>query len=297
MINFHEFNLLKRQMNKKIKISIIGGSSFIGQNLIKYLTNKNSYIITATYTKNNEVKKKFKKLEWKKVDFKKNKKNYFKYLNSPDILINCAWPDIPNYKSKNHFKTFYHQKKLSYNLINNGLKNLIILGTCYEYGKKNGCLKESDQTFPLVPYAIAKKKLLQSILLLKKKKNFKFTWLRPFFVFGNNKKRKTLFSILKNNKTDEFSKLSLNGSLKRDFVSVKFLNQVILKIFKLDIDIGILNVCTGRGITIKSFISKHLRNKKNIKFIDMNGKNSNEFEPKSFWGDNTKLKKIIFNEN
>ena len=147
-----------------------------------------------------------------------------------------------------------------------------------------------------MPYAIAKKKLLQSILLLKKKKNFKFTWLRPFFVFGNNKKRKTLFSIIKSNKNDEFSKLSLNGSLKRDFVSIKFLNQVILKIFKLDKDIGILNVCRGRGITIKSFISKHLRNKKNIKFIDINGKNSNEFEPKSFWGDDTKLKKIIFNE-
>ena len=284
-------------INKKIKIAIIGGSSFIGQNLIRYLFKQKNIKIVATYTNNLQIIKKFNKVLWKKLDIKKNKKNYFKFLKSPDILINCAWPDIPNYNSKNHYKTFHHQKNLNYNLIQNGLKNLIFLGTCYEYGKKNGCLKETDQTKPSVPYAISKKKLLKSILLLKKKNNFKLTWLRPFFVFGNNKKRKTLFSILKKNKIDELSKLSLNGNLKRDFVSVNFLSRVILKILKLDKDIGILNVCTGQSITIKSFILNNLKNKENIKLIKMNGKNSNNFEPKSFWGDNTKLKKIIFDEN
>ena len=284
-------------INKKIKIAIIGGSSFIGQNLIQYLSKKKNFKIVATYTNNLQIIKKFNEVLWKKLDIKKSKKNYFKFLKSPDILINCAWPDIPNYNSKNHYKTFHHQKNLTYNLIQNGLKNLIFLGTCYEYGRKNGCLKETDQTKPSVPYAISKKKLLKSILLLKKKNNFKLTWLRPFFVFGNNKKRKTLFSILKKNKINELSKLSLNGNLKRDFVSVNFLNRVILKVLKLDKDIGILNVCTGQGITIKSFILKNLKNKKNIKLINMNGKNSNNFEPKSFWGDNTKLEKIFHNEN
>jgi len=284
-------------INKKIKIAIIGGSSFIGQNLIQYLLKKKYIKILATYTNNLKITKKFNTVVWKRLDIKKNKKNYFKYLKSPDFIINCAWPDIPYYNSKNHYKTFHYQKKLNYNLIKNGLKNLIILGTCYEYGKKNGRLKETDQADPSVPYAISKKKLLESILLLKKKNNFKFTWLRPFFIFGNNKKRKTLFSILKKNQTDELSKLSLNGNLKRDFVSVNFLNRVILKILKLNKDLGILNVCTGQGITIKSFILKNLKNKKKIKLIDMNGKNSNNFEPKSFWGDNSKLKKVIFDEN
>ena len=284
-------------INKKIKIAIIGGSSFIGQNLIQYLLKKKYIKVVATYTNSLQVTKKFNTVVWKKLDINKDKKNYIKFLKSPDILINCAWPDIPNYNSKNHYKTFHHQKKLNYNLIENGLKNLIIFGTCYEYGEKDGCLKETDQTHPSVPYAISKKKLLNSMLLLKKKNKFKFTWLRPFFIYGNNKKRKTLFSIIKNNRPEELSKLSLNGNLKRDFVSINFLNQVILKILRLDKDIGILNICTGQSITIKSFILKNLKNKKNIQLINLKGKNPNYFEPKSFWGDNTKLKKIIFNEN
>ena len=283
-------------INKKTKVAIIGGSSFIGQNLIQCLLKKKYNKIVATYTNNLLITKKINKVLWKKLDIKKSKKNYFKYLKSPDILINCAWPDIPNYNSKNHYKTFHYQKKFNYNLIENGLKNLIILGTCYEYGKKNGCLKENDQALPLTPYAISKKKLLNSLMLLKKKNNFKFTWLRPFFIFGNNRKRKTLYSIIINNKINELSKLSLNGNLKRDFVSINFLNRVILKILKLDKDIGVLNVCTGQSISIKSFILKHLKNKKHIKLINLNGNNSNDFEPKFFWGDNTKLKKIIFDE-
>ena len=44
---------------------------------------------------------------------------------------------------------------------------------------------------------------------------------------------------------------------------------------------------------MKNFIKKNLKNKKNLKKIDMNGKNLNNFEPNSFWGDNSKLKKII----
>ena len=90
-------------INKKIKIAIIGGSSFIGQNLIQYLLKKKYIKVVATYTNSLQVTKKFNTVVWKKLDINKDKKNYFKFLKSPDILINCDWPDIPNYNSKNHY--------------------------------------------------------------------------------------------------------------------------------------------------------------------------------------------------
>lgn len=276
-----------------MKIAIIGGSSFIGQNLLSFLTKK-KYKIISTYTNNSEIKNEFPGIKWKKLDISKNKKNFFKFLEFPDILINLSWPDIPDYKTKKHFKTFYYQKRFNYNLINNGLKNLIVMGTCYEYGKRNGKINESFIAKPIIPYAISKLKLLESILHLKKKRNFKFTWLRPFFVFGKNKKRKTLFTIIKNAKKNELSKLKLPGNIVRDFLPVSFVSKTILRLIILNNNYGILNICSGKGISLNNFVKKNIKNKKNVKLINMNGKNPNEFEPKSFWGDNSKLKRIIY---
>lgn len=277
-----------------MKLVIIGGTSFIGQNLIKYLYKKNLKII-STYNSNKQIKNGL-SVVWKKLNFKKNKSNYFKYLGSPDIVLNLAWPDIPNYKLKKHFKTFYYQKKFNYNLIKNGLKNLIVLGTCYEYGKINGKISEKTIEKPIIPYAVSKLKLLRSILELKKNNSFKFTWLRPFFVYGDNKKRRNLYSLLKEIEKNRIEKLQVNGNLIRDFISVKFLCSIIYKIIILNKDFGIVNACSGKGTTVKKFIKKNLKNKKNLKKINMNGKNHNNFEPYYFRGDNSKLKKILRNK-
>jgi nucleoside-diphosphate-sugar epimerase len=274
-----------------MKIAIIGGTSFIGQELIKHLHKKKIRVI-ATYNSNKPIKNEF-SAAWKKLDIRKNKKNYLKYLEYPDIVLNLAWPDIPNYRLKKHFKTFYYQKKFNHNLIKNGLKNLIILGTCYEYGKINGKISETATEKPTIPYAISKFKLLRSILELKKNNYFKFAWLRPFFVYGDNKKRKNLYSLIKELDKNRIEKLQVCGNLIRDFISIKLLCSIIFKIIMLNKDLGILNLCSGKGTTVKNFIKKNLKNKINLKKIDMDSVNPNNFEPNFFWGDNSKLKKIL----
>ena len=57
----------------KIKVAIIGATSFVGENLLIFLKKKNIKII-ATYN-SSKVKKKDKNIIWKKLDIKK--KNQF----------------------------------------------------------------------------------------------------------------------------------------------------------------------------------------------------------------------------
>ena len=134
-------------------------------------------------------------------------------------------------------------------MIKNGLKNLIILGTCYEYGKINGKISESSICKPNTPYGKAKLKLLKSIIKTKNHYDFKFTWLRPFFVYGENKKRKTLYTLVRELDKGKKVKLKVCGKLVRDFLSVNFLCSVIFKILKLNKNIGVLNVCSGKKIS------------------------------------------------
>ncbi len=274
-----------------MKIAIIGGSSTVGQNLLKHLLKKKFKLIATYYSNFNFIKKK--NISWKKLNINEDNENYYKYLEYPDIVVNLVWPDIPNYKSKNHFKTYKLQKKFNYNLIKNGLKNLIVLGTCYEYGKVKGEISELTKEKPTVPYGISKLKLLKSLKKLKKKKHFKFTWFRPFFVYGENKKRITLFTLIKDFEKKKINKLKVCGNLIRDFVPMDYLSSVLTKIITLNNGYDVVNVCTGKGISVKDFVKKNIKNKKKLKKIDMNGKNKNSFEPNSFWGNNSKLKKIL----
>lgn len=278
-------------MDHKLKVVVVGGNSSIGQDLLLQLKKKKIKII-PTYRNIKNIKNKY-SFNWKKLDIRKNKKNFFSYLNCPDIVVNLAWPDIPNYKTKKHFKTFKIQKRFVNNLIRNGLKNFIGIGTCYEYGKIKGKINENYKAKPIIPYAQAKLNLLKSIEDLKKNYSFKYTWLRPFFVYGKNNKRKTLFTLIKDLDNNKIQKLDVSGNLVRDFISTKYLNMILSKIILNNKEYKILNICTGKGITVKEFIIKNLKNKKNIKKVNLFGKNKNYFEGKSFWGDNKKLNKIL----
>ena len=277
-----------------MKVAIIGATSFVGENLILNLKKSNLTII-ATYNSNKKIEK-TKNITWKKLDIKKNKKNYFKYLQSPDVVINLAWPDIPNYKTKKHFQTYIFQKKLNDNLIHHGLKNLIVTGTCYEYGKVSGKISEDFKPNPIIPYAQAKLKLLKKLLKLQKKYAFKLCWLRPFFVYGYNMKRKTLFNLIKDFDKKKLQNLKVCGDLKRDFVPINFLCKSIKKIIRLNSDIGVLNICTGKPIKLKKFIKDNMRNHSRFKKVLMSGKNPNSFEPNEFWGNKKKLDNILFSK-
>ena len=278
-------------MIRKLKIVVVGGNSSIGQDLLSQLKKKNVKII-PTYKNIKNIKNKY-NLYWKKLDIRKNKKNFFSYLEYPDIVVNLAWPDIPNYKTKKHFSTYKIQKRFVSNLIKNGLKNFIGIGTCYEYGKVKGKVSEDYKTKPIIPYAQAKLNLLKSIQALKINYSFKYTWLRPFFVYGKNNKRKTLFTLIKDLDNNKIQKLEVSGNLVRDFISTKYFNMILTKIIFFNKEYKVLNICTGKGITVKEFIKKNLKNKKNIKKINLKGKNKNDFETKSFWGDNRKLNQIL----
>tara|TARA_B100000959_G_scaffold283129_1_gene351272 strand:- start:362 stop:1207 length:846 start_codon:yes stop_codon:yes gene_type:complete len=278
-------------MIRKLKIVVVGGNSSIGQDLLSQLKKKNVKII-PTYKNIKNIKNKY-NLYWKKLDIRKNKKNFFSYLEYPDIVVNLAWPDIPNYKTKKHFSTYKIQKRFVSNLIKNGLKNFIGIGTCYEYGKVKGKVSEDYKTKPIIPYAQAKLNLLKSIQALKINYSFKYTWLRPFFVYGKNNKRKTLFTLIKDLDNNKIQKLEVSGNLVRDFISTKYFNMILTKIIFFNKEYKVLNICTGKGITVKEFIKKNLKNKKNIKKINLKGKNKNDFEGKSFWGDNRKLNQIL----
>ena len=69
------------------------------------------------------------------------------------------------------------------NLITQGLKNVVITGTCFEYGDYEGEITEQFIVKPITKYGVAKNLLRLKLENLKSKYNFNLTWLyKPIII-------------------------------------------------------------------------------------------------------------------
>jgi nucleoside-diphosphate-sugar epimerase len=96
--------------------------------------------------------------------------NYVEFFGNPDKIIHLAWEGLPNYRADFHMQeNLPRHKAFLHNLVSNGLKDITVTGTCFEYGMQEGCLREDMPAMPDNPYAQAKdelRKYLESLLLI-----------------------------------------------------------------------------------------------------------------------------------
>jgi len=274
-----------------MKVLLTGHSGFIGQNLLKYLLKKR---INLFITKHKNIKV-FGKKKINIIDLNNhlNKKNY---LTNFDLVIHAAWSDLENYNSTNHIKKILPENiKFLKRLIYLGAKNLAVLGTCFELGDCFGEVKESQIMKPNTEYGKAKKKLYDKLISLQKKKKFNLTWMRIFYIYGPNQRNKSIYSQLKNFDTMQSGGIFelTEGKQLRDYMHVTTLAKKIIDLSFFNKNFGIVNVCSGKPISVKNLVlkwKKKFRWKIKFKF---GGKSLKKYEPNSFWGSTVKIKSIL----
>ncbi|HEX2536300.1 MAG TPA: NAD-dependent epimerase/dehydratase family protein, partial [Chitinophagaceae bacterium] len=131
-----------------MKVLVTGATGFIGSYVVEALLRKGcSVMASARSEESARVKPWFGKVQFLPFDLR-NPDGYegaYAYFGHPDLLIHLAWEGLPNYKSLFHFEENLprHYAFLK-NMITGGLKDLTVTGTCFEYGFREGSLRESD---------------------------------------------------------------------------------------------------------------------------------------------------------
>ena len=176
-------------------------------------------------------------------------------------------------------------------VVKNGCKNLIIAGTCYEYGLISGKISENTRCYPVCSYGSGKNSLRQYVLKLQKKFKFKLTWFRVFYIYGINPNKNTLTSILLKNKIK--TPIILNKKIERDYIDINYVSKIFVKILQKNRNYGIVNLSSGKKVSLKQLV-KFLSQKYNIKpLVKFKNTKQRPFEPEIFYGDNSKLNKIM----
>jgi len=281
-----------------MKILITGATGFIGSHLIRELLKSKSNQIVATSRSIDKAKKSdwFSKVEYIEFDINEGTgENLYVFFGEPDQLIHLAWEDLSNYNSSSHMEVILpNHCDFIESMVLGGLKNVVVAGTCFEYGMIEGCLSEDIITNPENSYALAKDSLRKYIVDLQKKHSFVYKWIRLFYIYGEGQSKTSLMYLLYKaiqNRDKEFN--MSGGKQLRDFLFIDKVVHNIGLIANQNILINQpINCCSGIPISVKNLVKNYLKEKRYQIKLNLGFYPYPIYEPMEFWGDNSKLKEI-----
>jgi nucleoside-diphosphate-sugar epimerase len=281
-----------------MKVLVTGASGYIGQHLITNLLQKKIDIIASASSEKSLDKFKWKNdVKYVSLDIFNydNSLNLFKHFDFPDKVIHLAWRGLPNYNDKFHFENNLPKDvQFLTNLITNGVKDITVAGTCFEYGLQEGSLLEEMETYPCTYYGLAKDSLRKYLELLSLQHKFKLKWLRLFYSYGDGQSEKSILSLLKMAIQNKHTSFEMSGGEQiRDYLPIEIMTQKIIDISLKSDYAGILNICSGNPKKLKDFIFEYLQDQSiELKFGVFP---YNKYEPMQFWGDTEKFKNVLNN--
>ncbi|MDC1129284.1 NAD-dependent epimerase/dehydratase family protein [Candidatus Pelagibacter sp.] len=263
----------------KNKIIIIGGSGFIGTNILKKINKKKSHIF-STFFKNKE----FYKINGVKY-FKGNLKNLNfcrEITRSMDIVIMSAAVSSG---------AMVMQKNPLFHVDDNIIMNLNILKASSENNVKKFIFISSNTVYPVSIKAMTEKDVDYSLF----DKYFNVGWMkifsekicqmykdkiniliiRPGNIFGPNDKfdlvrSKVIPSLIRKFETKKTVEIWGDGKDIKDFIYIDDFVSIVLKLINKPFKFMILNVASGQSISLKKiikFLSKiYNKKKQNIKY-------------------------------
>jgi nucleoside-diphosphate-sugar epimerase len=277
-----------------LKILVTGNSGFVGRYVVSELKSDNQHFIVGTSDTNASADDVLVIRKFNLTSFDP-KINYYEYFDKPDVLIHLAWLGLPDYNDEIHMTQVQWHVRFLENLLENGLKKVVVTGTCQEYGKQEGCLKEDMEIFPATKYAIGKNNLRLALKNLKERYNFQYNWIRLFYMYGKGQSPKAILSLLEKSIEEKKEVFNMSpGDQLRDYLPVEKVAEYIVKIALQSKYSGVINCCSGIPITIKSLVENYLKKNNRTMKLNTGYYSYPDYEPFAFWGNNELLKSILF---
>jgi dTDP-6-deoxy-L-talose 4-dehydrogenase (NAD+) len=277
-----------------MKVAVTGATGFVGRHVVAELERRSISPILICQP-SIEYPPSFARHTIVSIDLKEMPAKAFDLMGQPDVLIHLAWGGLPNYKSLHHFEEeLPAQYRFLKALVESGLKNLLVTGTCFEYGMQSGPLSEDFEARPNNPYGFAKDMLRRQLEYLQKVSPFNLTWTRLFYLYGEGQAENSLLPQLKRavERGDRVFKMS-GGEQLRDYLHISEATKYLVSLAMTARDNGIVNICSGKPISVRKLVEGWINENGWSIDLDLGQYPYLEYEPMAFWGDRVKLKQSL----
>jgi nucleoside-diphosphate-sugar epimerase len=272
-----------------MRVAVTGASGFIGRHLLAELARRGCHVV-ATSRSGRPPDDVASTATWVALDLHAPSAADFEQLGRPEVLVHLAWSGLPNYRSLHHFETeLPAQYGFLSGLVRQGLRSLVVAGTCFEYGFQSGPLSPSLEARPANPYGFAKDSLRRQLQFLQAQHLFKLVWGRLFYVYGPGQASGSLYPSIREAvaRGDHAFPMS-GGEQLRDYIHVV---EVARRLADLAVDAagsgaepGVVNVCTGRPVSVRALVEGWIREHGWPIELELGRYPYPDYEPMAFWG-------------
>ncbi|WP_285375578.1 NAD(P)-dependent oxidoreductase [Pseudomonas sp. lyk4-TYG-107] len=212
-----------------------------------------------------------------------------------DVLAHLAWPGLPNYRALFHFE---HNLMADYRFIKGaveaGVAQVLVTGTCFEYGMQSGPLSESVEPQPSNPYGLAKHTLHLFLQNLQQEKPFTLQWARLFYLHGEGQNPNSLLAAL--DRAIDAGEASFNmsgGEQLRDFLPIASAADYLAAIVHQRDFNGVINCASGQPVSVRALVEQRLRERGAALKLNLGHYPYPSHEPMAFWAVTERLQQLL----
>lgn len=280
----------------KKKLLVIGGTGFIGTNLLRKADELNFETYSLS-TKEPPDKNYIKNTKYFFVDTKKKNKLEKIFENNFQYIVNLAGYIDHRSIIDGGFPIITEQINLINNIIssirNKSLIKFVQIGSSDEYGMNKSPLNETTRENPITPYSLARVLNTQYLQMLYLTENLPIVILRLFLVYGPHQKFDRLvpqvINACLNNKIIDLS----DGKQIKDFCYVSDVVDAIITCLDTENISGkIFNIGSGKKTSVREIVEK-IQVAIGTGFPRFSSKNTKFIENRVLYPNISKAKKLI----
>ena len=218
-----------------------------------------------------------------------------KAFGQPDAVMHLAWPGLPNYDALFHVEeTLPADYRFLKSLVQDGVGQLLVTGTCVEYGMQSGALSEDMPTAPASPYALAKDTLRKQLQTLQQQHPFTLQWARLFYMHGEGQNANSLLAQLDRAIDAGEAVFNMSGGEQlRDYLPVAEVAARAVALLEHSTWDGVVNICSGEPTSVRRLAERHLSERGTGIRLNLGHYPYAGDEPMAFWGDARRLAAIL----